>query len=92
MALVLLSTPGEFLQPSCDDLVDAATDATGLQNGVWIYSDEQVRLAEELQTYVKQQGVTGQIFVATSSNPTTEAHILELFQKDHTKEYYEFGQ
>jgi len=69
-----------------------AAGATGLQNGVWLlpYSDEQVRLAEELQTYVQQQGGTGQIFVATSSNPATEAHILELFQKDRAEEYYEF--
>ena len=69
-----------------------AVGATGLQNGVWVllYSDDRVKLVEELQTYVEQQGGTSQIFVAASLNAAIEARILEMFQADRAQEYYEF--
>ena len=69
-----------------------AAGATGLQNGVWVlpHTDEQVNLANELQTYVEQQGGTCQIFAAVSLNPDTEARVLDLFQADRAEEYYEF--
>ena len=69
-----------------------AAGATGLQNGVWVlpHADDQVRLAEELQTYVAQQNGTCQIFAAVSLNPATEARILELFQADRAQDYHEF--
>jgi hypothetical protein len=69
-----------------------AAGASGLQNGVWVlpYSEEQQKLAEDLQAYVEQQGGSSQIFVATPANPTTEARVLELFKADRAQEYYEF--
>ena len=69
-----------------------AAGAISLQNGVWVlpHTDERVSLANELQTYVEQQGGTCQIFAAVSLNPTTEARILDLFQADRAEEYYEF--
>jgi hypothetical protein len=69
-----------------------AAGASGLQNGVWVlpYSAEQEKLAQDLQTYVEQQGGTSQLFIATPANPSTEARVLELFRVDRTQEYYEF--
>jgi hypothetical protein len=69
-----------------------AAGASGLQNGVWVlpYSSEQEKLAQDLQTYVEQQGGSSQVFIATPANPSTAARVLELFKTDRTQEYYEF--
>ncbi|HVO44531.1 MAG TPA: Chromate resistance protein ChrB [Aggregatilineales bacterium] len=69
-----------------------ASGATGLQNGVWVlpHSVEHEKLAEELQTYVEQQGGTSQVLTAASFNSSTEARILDLFRADREQEYLEF--
>ena len=69
-----------------------AAGASGLQNGVWVlpYSAEQEKLAQDLQTYVQQQGGTSQVFIATPANAGTEERVLELFRADRAQEYYEF--
>lgn len=69
-----------------------AAGASGLQNGVWVlpYSEEQQKLAQDLQAYVEQQGGNSQVFIATPANPATEARVLDLFKADRAQEYYEF--
>jgi hypothetical protein len=69
-----------------------AAGATGLQNGVWMlpYTAQHERFMSDMQSYVEQQGGTGQVFVASVLNPETEAHILARFRDDRDGEYGEF--
>jgi hypothetical protein len=69
-----------------------AAGATGLQNGVWVlpHTAEYERFMSDMQSYVEQQGGTGQVFVARVLNPGTEAHILARFRADRDGEYGEF--
>jgi hypothetical protein len=69
-----------------------AAGATGLQNGVWVlpHSPEHEKWVQDMQTYVEQQGGTGQVFIADALNADTETRILELFRADRDEEYREY--
>lgn len=71
-----------------------AAGAVSLQNGVWIllYSEESASQVQALLVYVKEQGGSGQLFIANSLTDKVEADILNQFRGERKAEYMEFLQ
>lgn len=69
-----------------------AAGAVSLQNGVWIlpFAEERAAQAQELLSYVKEQGGSGQVFIVNSLTEDVEADVLGQFDKERREEYAEF--
>jgi hypothetical protein len=68
-----------------------AAGALGLQNGTWIFpqNNENEAFLLELLELVQSQGASGQIFRMQPLNEAIEADLLARFQSDREQEYTE---
>jgi Protein ChrB, N-terminal len=68
-----------------------AAGSAGLDNGLWIlpYTDASVKIIQEIQTYIENQGGTSKTFLADAMDAATETDIIQRFCQDRAEEYAE---
>lgn len=66
--------------------------STTLQNGVWVLprTKETTARFEQLLSYVRQHGATGQVFVVQELDTAIHEDLVARFRADREQEYVEF--